>query len=161
MGQLPIVSGPKQLATRLHLRCPSIPESLIAHQVCEVAAWLWEENFSFWRSPVICLPVNVSQLERIIIKAVYEVWPRLLQTLWVSCATDWVECYPSHVVAKWLGHSPKVAAEHCLMSRDHHFEDIVNGSVSHALPGQQRDRDIGQGGVDVCDANCDFAGSRI
>jgi hypothetical protein len=26
-----------------------------------------------------------------------------------------------------LGHSPKVAAEHYLMSREHHFEDVVGG----------------------------------
>jgi hypothetical protein len=34
-------------------------------------------------------------------------------------ATDWVEKYPSHVVAKWLAHSSKVAAQHYLLSRDH------------------------------------------
>jgi hypothetical protein len=87
-----------------------------------------------------------TQLDRVIIKAGHEVWPRLLQNLRASCATDWVERYPSHVVAKWLGHSPKVAAEHYLMSRDHHFEDVVNGSVRNALPGQQSGRDGGAGG---------------
>jgi hypothetical protein len=91
----------------------------------------------------------------------HEVWPRLLQNLRASCATDWVERYPSHVVAKWLGHSPKVAAEHYLMSRDHHFEDVVSGSVGNALPGQQRGHVMGQGGADVCDANCDSARVRI
>jgi hypothetical protein len=38
-----------------------------------------------------------------------------------------VERYPAHAVAKWLGHSPKLAAEHYLMSREHHFEDVVGG----------------------------------
>lgn len=38
-----------------------------------------------------------------------------------------MERYPPHAVAKWLGHSPKVAAEHYLMSREHHFEDVVGG----------------------------------
>ncbi len=102
-----------------------------------------------------------TQLDRVIIKAGHEVWPRLLQNLRASCATDWVERYPSHVVAKWLGHSPKVAAEHYLMSRDHHFEDVVNGSVRSALPGQQSGRDGGHGAADVCDANCDSARVRI
>jgi len=102
-----------------------------------------------------------TQLERIIIKAGHEVWPRLLQNLRASCATDWVERYPSHVVAKWLGHSPKVAAEHYLMSRDHHFEDVVSGSVGNALPGQQRGHVMGQGVAVVCDANCDAIATRI
>ena len=50
-----------------------------------------------------------------------------MQNLRASCQTDWVEKYPSHVVAQWLGHSLKVAAQHYLMSRAHHFEDVVRG----------------------------------
>lgn len=69
-----------------------------------------------------------AQMERIITKAGHVPWPRLLQNLRASCETDWVEKYPSHVVAKWLGHSPKVAAQHHLMSREYHFEDVVRGS---------------------------------
>jgi hypothetical protein len=68
-----------------------------------------------------------TYLERIIGNAGHSLWPRLLQNLRASCATDWVGKYPSHVVAKWLGQSPKVAAQHYLMSRDHHFEDVVGG----------------------------------
>ena len=92
-----------------------------------------------------------THLERIIAKAGHEVWPRLFQNLRASCATDWVERYPSHVVAKWLGHSPKVAAQHYLMSRDHHFEDVVNGEskVPAVIAGEDPN------GVGSCDANCD------
>ena len=43
------------------------------------------------------------------------------------CETDWVEKYPAHVVAKWMGHSPKIAAQHYLLAREHHFEDVVSG----------------------------------
>ncbi len=79
--------------------------------------------------------VNVrTHLERIIKKAGHAPWPRLLQNLRASCETDWVEKYPSHVVAKWLGHSPKVAAQHYLMSREHHFEDVVRGSSPGPAP---------------------------
>ena len=63
-----------------------------------------------------------THLERIIAKAGHEPWPRLLQNLRASCETDWDERYPAHVIAEWLGHSPKVAAEHDLMSREHRFE---------------------------------------
>jgi hypothetical protein len=54
--------------------------------------------------------VNLRKyLEKIGIKAGCEPWPRLLQNVRASCKTDRVEQYPSHVVAKWLGHSPKIA----------------------------------------------------
>ncbi len=98
-----------------------------------------------------------TQLERIIAKAGHEVWPRLFQNLRASCATDWVERYPSHVVAKWLGHSPKVAAQHYLMSRDHHFEDVVNGEskVPAVIAGEDPN------GAAACDANCDAIATRI
>jgi integrase len=95
-------------------------------------------------------------LERFIAKAGHEVWPRLFQNLRASCATDWVERYPSHVVATWLGHSPKVAAQHYLMSRDHHFEDAVSGesTVPVAIAGEDPNS------VGSCDANCDSAGGH-
>jgi hypothetical protein len=97
-----------------------------------------------------------THMERIISKAGHELWPRLFQNLRASCATDWVERYPSHVVAKWLGHSPKVAAQHYLMSRDHHFEDVVKGTPNVSpTPAEE-----GQKEAAACDANCDSAGSR-
>jgi len=68
-----------------------------------------------------------TRLEKIIGRAGYAAWPRLFQNLRASCATDWVERYPAHVVAKWLGHSPKVAATHYLQAREHHFDDVVTG----------------------------------
>jgi hypothetical protein len=82
--------------------------------------------------------------------------PYDFQNLRASCATDWVERYPSHVVAKWLGHSPKVAAQHYLMSRDHHFEDVVKGtpSVPPVIAAE------GPNGVAACDANCDAIATR-
>jgi len=79
-----------------------------------------------------------TQLERIIAKAGHQVWPRLFQNLRASCATDWVQRYPSHVVAKWLGHSPKVAAQHYLMSRDQGWIIVSRGS----------NRDVGIGNTD-------------
>ncbi len=62
-----------------------------------------------------------------------------MQNLGASCETDWVERYPSHVVAKWLGHSPKVTAQHYLMSREHLFEDVVrgNGAAPPAFTGDR------------------------
>jgi hypothetical protein len=118
-----------------------------------------------------------TQMERIITKAGHAPWPRLFQNLRASRETDWVEKYPSHVVAKWLGHSPKVAAQHYLMSREHHFESVVTGGsaadTAVAMPAPAREQEAltastaepkaaaavkGHGAeiaVAECDANCD------
>ena len=45
--------------------------------------------------------------------------PSLSGATWLA----WVIC--NFPFAKWLGHSSKVAAQHSLMSRDHHFKDVV------------------------------------
>jgi integrase len=95
--------------------------------------------------------VNVrTHLERIIVKAGHKPWPRLLQNLRASCETDWVEKYPAHVVAPWLGHSPKVAAQHYLMSREHHFAHVVSGGAATAATGAKTP----PGGPPPCDAYC-------
>ena len=52
-------------------------------------------------------------------------WPRLLQNLRASCATDWAQAHPAHECAKWLGHSPLIAATHYLQSRDLHFKAVT------------------------------------
>ncbi len=66
---------------------------------------------------------------KIITRSGHKPWPRLFQNLRASCATDWVKKYPNHVVAKWLAHSPMIAATHYLQARERHFEDVVNGAV--------------------------------
>jgi integrase len=63
-----------------------------------------------------------TQFERIIAKAGVKSWPRLFHNMRASCATDWVERFPAHVVAAWLGHSPMIAAQHYLQTRDAHFD---------------------------------------
>ena len=66
-----------------------------------------------------------------------------------------MERYPAHTVAKWLGHSPKVAAEHYLMSREHHFEDVVNGCELETNRSGK-----GQGSPPECDAKCASIATR-
>jgi len=99
-----------------------------------------------------------TYLERIITKAGHDVWPRLLQNLRASCETDWVERYPAHVVAKWLGHSPKVAAQHYLMSREHHFEHVVSGGGSEALG---KGAEQAGGAAAICSADCSAPSVQI
>ena len=57
-------------------------------------------------------------------------------------------CWPSR-------HSPKVAAEHYLMSREHHFEDVVNGCAPDANRSGE-----GQGSPPECDAKCASIATR-
>jgi hypothetical protein len=60
------------------------------------------------------------------------------------------------VVAKWLGHSPKVAAQHYLMSRDHHFDDVVAGGEASPSGGVE----VVQGSQSECDAKCASIATR-
>jgi len=72
-----------------------------------------------------------THFQRIIARAGLKPWPRLFHNLRASCATDWVETFPNHVVAGWLGHSPMIAATHYLQTRDAHF-DLAAGIGSGA-----------------------------
>lgn len=146
VGSLPDISHQKLVQVGLVPICPELRAIL-------VEAFERAEPVQTHVVPIaVLLGVNLrTQLERIIPKAGHETWPRLLQNLRTSCATDWVERYPSHVVAKWLGHSPKVAAQHHLMSREHHFEDVVRGAAA----GDVAAKDPPQESLPIWDAKCD------
>jgi len=70
-----------------------------------------------------------TQFERIMARAGVKPWPRLFHNMRASCACDWVERFPNHVVAAWLGHSPMIASMHYLQTRDVHF-DLAAGIES-------------------------------
>ncbi|MBX3359918.1 MAG: site-specific integrase [Phycisphaeraceae bacterium] len=72
-----------------------------------------------------------TTFHKIIHKAGETPWPRLFHNLRASCATDWVERFPAHVVAGWLGHSPLIAARHYLQTRDAHF-NLATGKTEAA-----------------------------
>lgn len=59
---------------------------------------------------------------KFIARAGVKPYPRAFHNMRASCATDWVERFPAHVVAGWLGHSPLIAATHYLQTRDVHFD---------------------------------------
>ncbi|MBX3405064.1 MAG: site-specific integrase [Phycisphaeraceae bacterium] len=73
-----------------------------------------------------------TTFEKIIERAGLVAWPRLFHNLRASCAMDWCERFPGHVVASWLGHSPLVAARHYMATRDHHFELAVGNGEGGA-----------------------------
>jgi integrase len=74
--------------------------------------------------------------ERIILRASREPWPRLFQNLRASCETDWATQHPAHAVAKWLGHSPRIAQAHYLVTTDAHFKSVI-----------EADNGLGKGGA--------------
>ena len=70
-------------------------------------------------------PNLTKGFKRIIERAGLKPWPRLLQNLRASCATDWAGEHPIHESSKWLGHSATVAAKHYLQSKDLHFKAVT------------------------------------
>ncbi len=66
-----------------------------------------------------------NSFERMLTRANVKAWPRLFHNMRASCATDWAEKLPAHVVAKWLGHSPMIAAAHYLQTRDDHVASVT------------------------------------
>jgi len=72
-----------------------------------------------------------THFQRIIQRAGEKPWPRLFHNLRASCATDWCERFPAHVVAGWLGHTPLVAARHYLTTRDAHFDMATGNPLSN------------------------------
>jgi integrase len=75
--------------------------------------------------------------ERIIIRASCQPWPRLFQNLRASCETDWATQHPAHAVAKWLGHSPRIAQAHYLVTTDAHFRSVIEADEGAARRGAE------------------------
>ena len=71
-----------------------------------------------------------TRFQKFIKRAGQHPWPRLFQNLRASCATDWVQRFPAHEVAKWLGHSPLVAQQHYLMPNDLHFQAATQAGAN-------------------------------
>jgi len=63
-----------------------------------------------------------TQLRRILWRAGIDPWPRLFQNLRASCDTDLAARHPAHVCARWLGHTPAIAAKHYLQVTDEDFD---------------------------------------
>ena len=48
-----------------------------------------------------------------------------------SCETDLLEKHPLQAVARWMGHSPKVAVANYLRVRDEHFDQATGKGQSN------------------------------
>lgn len=90
--------------------CPIFPEVFSAPQEAFEAAtegevWIFpsirsgEKNLRTW-------------LERAILDAGFQPWPKLWQNFRATRATELADRYPSHVAAAWVGHSERIADGH-------------------------------------------------
>lgn len=66
-----------------------------------------------------------SQLQRIIKRAGLTPWPKLFQNLRATRETELANTFPMHVVCKWIGNSPKVAAKHYLQVTDEDYARAI------------------------------------
>jgi hypothetical protein len=78
-----------------------------------------------------------TQLGRIIREAGLTPWPRLFQNLRASRATELINTYPLHVVCKWIGNSPRVAADHYLQVTEEHLESAAKSGAESGAPALQ------------------------
>lgn len=67
--------------------------------------------------------------EKLIRRAGLQSWPRLFHNLRASCETDLMQHHPIHVVAAWIGNTPKIALGHYLQTLESDFEKAVTGDV--------------------------------
>lgn len=75
-----------------------------------------------------CRDANINlrtQLTRICRRAGVKTWPRLFQNLRASRETELAETFPIHVVAEWLGNSPKTALAHYTQTTEDHFRQAA------------------------------------
>lgn len=115
-----------------------------------------------------------TQFLRIIRKASVQPWGRLFHNLRASLETELAQHHPVHVVAQWLGNTPKIAAAHYLQVRDSDFDRALggtakngaeNGSVKAQNTAQRIDATSGdeshklQETVGICYQNAVFSGN--
>ncbi len=68
-------------------------------------------------------------LFRILRRAGVKAWPRLYQNLRSSRETELAESFPIHVVAEWLGNSPKTALAHYTQTTEEHYQRALQNPV--------------------------------
>jgi len=73
---------------------------------------------------------NLGTMFRKIIKRAGLIpWPKAFQNLRASRQTELEQVFPTYVVCKWMGNSPKVAAKHYLQTTEDHFDQAVQNPV--------------------------------
>jgi hypothetical protein len=76
-----------------------------------------------------------TRLTKIIRRAGLAPWSKLFQNLRSTRETELCESFPVHVVTKWLGNSPAVAARHYLQVTEEHYRKAAQKAAQN--PAQQ------------------------
>jgi integrase len=111
-----------------------------------------------------------TQFLRIIRKAGVQPWGRLFHNLRGSRETELVQDFPVHVVAHWLGNTPKVATAHYLQIRDSDYDRASQSRAQSDARGAQNtaqqasaasctDSQNAQETLEIIEPNCVFAGN--
>jgi integrase len=75
-------------------------------------------------------------------------WPRLFQNLRSSRETELAETFPIHVVAEWLGNSPRTALTHYTQVTEDHYRRALQNPVQQPAAPARMDSQ-GDGGEDA------------
>ncbi len=69
-----------------------------------------------------------TEFTRILLRAGVTPWPRIFHNLRSSCETELVRSWPVHIVAAWLGHTPRIAVSHYLQITGADFAAAAAGA---------------------------------
>lgn len=75
-----------------------------------------------------------TTFRKIVVRAGVAPWPKLMQNLRASRATELAATHPSHLSAAWLGHSEKIADEHYRQVLD---SDFARAASQRTMPSGQ------------------------
>ncbi len=79
-----------------------------------------------------------TTFKKIIRRAGVEVWPKPFQNLRSSRQTELEQVYPTYVVCKWQGNTPRVAHKHYLTVTEEHYKTAAeNGGLAGDKLGTQ------------------------
>lgn len=66
-----------------------------------------------------------TSFNKMVRRAGLEPWPKPFHGMRASCETDLFERFPLQAVARWIGHSPKIALANYLRVRQEHFDQAT------------------------------------
>ena len=72
-----------------------------------------------------------TRFKKMVQRAGLTPWPKPFHAMRASRETDLIEQHPLQAVARWMGHSPKIAVANYLRVRDEHFDRATGQNLAH------------------------------
>lgn len=79
-----------------------------------------------------------TRLFKLLHKLGIAAWPKIFHNLRASRQTELEECFPSHVVCRWMGNSETVARDHYLQTTEEHF--LAGSTMATESPSEKAAR---------------------